>query len=552
MAFDGPSQCCALNQHLRSAINISSGCISTRPPMFQCDRGLQNENVHFKVLMDEFSLIPHTLVCDGRENCLGGLDESFCILPECEEFKCGNNQCARFSDICDGTRNCANNEDEKLCRTKRSMYRTHFTFTDLYRPWVFAKNHVSGKEKTDCISSSEHFVCPGSRCLTVNYYCNGVQDCPGGEDEGPHCQDFLCPGFYRCRGSHACIHINQLCDGQAHCPLSDDEHFCDFSCPHDSCVCRGWEFTCSLPYTVHDYPLVRYVNASRSGMNLGHFDKLNYLIHLDLSYCKIRTLPDMIEINNVRIVNLSKNKITTVFIGLFANLKNLRELDLSYNPITLLAENTYKNSLNYRGPSKLKHLKIAGIDVLNLQAFKLFSKLVTLDMSGGSYDSISFIGYFTKLEQFVFNDSKINKLSKDLFKGLSDLQYVSSDLYKLCCPEILPTHMSPKGCHAPVDEVSSCDNLLRSDNYRFFLWLFAAVAVIGNVSSLVLRVLLGKKKSSNAAFPLFVSSLSLADGVMGVYLTIIGVADQVFEGSYLWQDTNWKSSFTCKVMIIFN
>ena len=34
---------------------------------------------------------------------------------------------------------------------------------------------------------------------------------------------------------------------------------------------------------------------------------------------------------------------------------------------------------------------------------------------------------------------------------------------------------------------------------------------------------------------------------MGVYLAIIGAADQVFHGTYLWKDRDWKQSVACKM-----
>ncbi|XP_070193544.1 relaxin receptor 2-like [Littorina saxatilis] len=34
---------------------------------------------------------------------------------------------------------------------------------------------------------------------------------------------------------------------------------------------------------------------------------------------------------------------------------------------------------------------------------------------------------------------------------------------------------------------------------------------------------------------------------MGVYLAIIGLADRLYQGSYLWEDTAWRHSVACKV-----
>ena len=48
-------------------------------------------------------------------------------------------------------------------------------------------------------------------------------------------------------------------------------------------------------------------------------------------------------------------------------------------------------------------------------------------------------------------------------------------------------------------------------------------------------------------FGTFVISLSMSDFLMGVYLAIIGAADQVFHGTYLWKDRDWKQSVACKM-----
>jgi leucine-rich repeat-containing G protein-coupled receptor 7/leucine-rich repeat-containing G protein-coupled receptor 8 len=48
----------------------------------------------------------------------------------------------------------------------------------------------------------------------------------------------------------------------------------------------------------------------------------------------------------------------------------------------------------------------------------------------------------------------------------------------------------------------------------------------------------------------FVSSLCVADFVMGVYVTIIGTADVVFQGRYLHNDILWTTSKACKVWCI--
>lgn len=66
--------------------------------------------------------------------------------------------------------------------------------------------------------------------------------------------------------------------------------------------------------------------------------------------------------------------------------------------------------------------------------------------------------------------------------------------------------------------------------------VFASLALIGNVGSLVGRALLRKpSRSPVSSHAVFVThlSLSLSDFVMGLYLAMIGVADRLYQGTYL-------------------
>jgi hypothetical protein len=55
-----------------------------------------------------------------------------------------------------------------------------------------------------------------------------------------------------------------------------------------------------------------------------------------------------------------------------------------------------------------------------------------------------------------------------------------------------------------------------------------------------------EKSASTKGYDVFVTHLSVADFLMGVYLAIIGVADRVYIGDYLWSDREWKTSAACK------
>jgi hypothetical protein len=101
-------------------------------------------------------------------------------------------------------------------------------------------------------------------------------------------------------------------------------------------------------------------------------------------------------------------------------------------------------------------------------------------------------------------------------------------------------------CHAPVDELSSCEDLLGTSVYTATVFVFCLLAVVGNCTSFVFRSFLSRSKNK-LGFGVLVTHLSLADLLMGVYLAIIGTSDRLYHGTYLWHDHTWRHSFACSV-----
>ena len=134
----------------------------------------------------------------------------------------------------------------------------------------------------------------------------------------------------------------------------------------------------------------------------------------------------------------------------------------------------------------------------------------------------------------------------DLFFGLALLRTIRADNYRLCCRPTLPLGFEQHLCFAPQNEVSSCEDLLRSDTYRFFLWLMSLLSLTGNVGSFVFRLLI-HRNSLKTGFNVFVTQLNVADVFIGVYLAMVGVADSVYRGKYLLHDMAWMYSMACKI-----
>jgi hypothetical protein len=152
------------------------------------------------------------------------------------------------------------------------------------------------------------------------------------------------------------------------------------------------------------------------------------------------------------------------------------------------------------------------------------------------------------LEELDFSSSPMQYFPTDVFLGLSRLKKLKKarvENYKLCCRALLPSHLDQRLCQAEEDEVSSCDDLLRSELYRVLSWAICCMSVVGNIFCLVFRSCV-QRNAGKSAFNLFVSNLCVADQLMGVYTAIIGIADTVFRGQYLAFERAWVISTACK------
>jgi Leucine-rich repeat (LRR) protein len=265
-------------------------------------------------------------------------------------------------------------------------------------------------------------------------------------------------------------------------------------------------------------------------------------MHLVLAWCGLKS-KDLIDMKNpnLRFLDLSHNLVEALHTNVLFGLINLRTLILSHNPLTSV--HSVNASLQQLAFSHVD-LSHTGLSKFSGVHWEMFPSIRVLNLSYvATLHEITNDGlkYLPLLEELDISHSPVLSFPTDVFSGLSRLRKLSTENYKMCCTTILPRHLDQQFCNAPEDEISSCDDLLRSGVYMVFSWLICTLSFIGNVFSLAFRSCV-QKNATKSAFNMFVSGFSLADLFMGVYVAIIVTADAVSRGQYLVFEREWVSS----------
>ena len=227
--------------------------------------------------------------------------------------------------------------------------------------------HLSGCEAVGC---PDRYKCPGTFCIPVRRVCDGLRDCPGGEEEeGCHDTPLLCPGFFRCKGG-ACVGLSQVCDGDVDCLMHhDDELYCiRDKCPLN-CICEGLYINCFLSITqsmvqmeLKDFKSVSIYSTIKS---FPKFEACFRCLILIVFGGETQSLKhgDLTELYNLAVLNLTANSISIIEARVFQNMSNLRILDLSRNPLLVI------DAESFQGLSSLTHMQMSYSSIRDIPLF---------------------------------------------------------------------------------------------------------------------------------------------------------------------------------------
>ncbi|KAL6479832.1 hypothetical protein MHYP_G00108650 [Metynnis hypsauchen] len=190
------------------------------------------------------------------------------------------------------------------------------------------------------------------------------------------------------------------------------------------------------------------------------------------------------------VLDLSSNRIKTIPPNLFVNLGDLLQLNISYNPIQDLQMDHFDKL------HKLKSLSIEGIEIGNIH--------------------------------------------RRMFEPLKNLTHIYFKKFQYCgyAPHV-------RSCKPNTDGISSFENLLANIVLRVFVWVVSATTCFGNIFVICMRSYI---RSENKLHAMCIISLCCADGLMGVYLFVIGAYDLKFRGEYNRHAQAWMDSVPCQVV----
>jgi len=130
-------------------------------------------------------------------------------------------KCIGMGMVCDGKDDCGGNDDEKDCPEPEGPT----------EPGAVVQTIECDNGEIKCAGSNT--------CVQSFLACNGIRDCPDGEDE-QNCPFLSCTHDHTlCADQSLCVPNIDWCDGKEQCPDGSDEASCAAEIQ-----CSFWESQC--------------------------------------------------------------------------------------------------------------------------------------------------------------------------------------------------------------------------------------------------------------------------------------------------------------------
>uniref|UniRef100_A0A674B8Q0 Relaxin family peptide receptor 1 n=1 Tax=Salmo trutta TaxID=8032 RepID=A0A674B8Q0_SALTR len=258
---------------------------------------------------------------------------------------------------------------------------------------------------------------------------------------------------------------------------------------------------------------------------------------------------------------LQHNRIRAVSPNAFRGLYNLTRLYLSYNKISILMPGVFQdlhklewlilenNSIHQISPTTFSGLRsLVLLVLLNNALTKLddicleMPRLNWLDMEGNQIESVGNVTFWScnMMTVLSIEGIEIGNIQRRMFEPLKHLTHIYFKKFQYCgyAPHV-------RSCKPNTDGISSFEDLLANIVLRVFVWVVSATTCFGNIFVICMRSYI---RSENKLHAMCIISLCCADGLMGVYLFMIGAYDLKFRGEYNRHAQAWMDSVQCQVI----
>ncbi len=397
------------------------------------------------------------------------------------------------------------------------------------------------------------FKCAFSHCVPFHLVCNGISDCPDGDDE-LSCPPDNCPNLFRCSLETTCIDLAFIQDGKLHCPQSQEDElgFQIAKCPKH-CHCFGYTLECAGKHLTHipEYRVsikILFFRENRLS-SLKVFSKGNFysgLLRIDLSNNSLSTISanSLKRLKKLLFLNFSYNHFMHLQGNIFQSLRSLRVLEIQKNPLRTIA------STSLLGLQALTLLNMSNMFLGNIPigSFMDLKCLVILDLSQNRLYRLEnqlFSG-LSSLKQLDLKGNKITEVKYDTFLSFPQLD-LQTDQSLICC-----TTNYLKSCQdnylAQPGGLTNCDNLIPTTALRVLGWFSVLLSMLIGVTSGIfwLRCLLKKQEDVKAnPFHVFQFCRSACNMLFSLYLAIIGVEDVVHNNVFHLYQEWWSTSIVC-------
>ncbi|PFX12567.1 G-protein coupled receptor GRL101 [Stylophora pistillata] len=239
--------------------------------------------------------------------------------------------------------------------------------------------------------------------------------------------------------------------------------------------------------------------------------------HRTLDFNKLETLPsDLFKAHKLYDLDLSYNKLSNLSRGVLSTNTKLKELNIENNSLTAVSPD------QFQGLSKLKDLAVHdnNIEYLPRGVFKDTKQIMSMS----------------------FHLNKITEVTNEQFKDVAPtIRFLTLDTNLMCC------HFKKDDADCDftyVDSFASWETMFRDPAPRKCIWVIGIMSLIGAVFVITWRMLYSQR---NIEQPIMLMHLAVSDGLMGVYLIIIGWKDAIWAGQYYLHDYKWRSSLSCQI-----